>query len=83
MGKQGITPNVVKQILQSLKAHELVKVKIPQSEGPERHEIAESLADSTQSALVQVLGRTVLLYKRNRDKPKIVLPAAKPSKQAD
>jgi RNA-binding protein len=85
IGKQGITPNVIKQVGQSLKAHELVKVKIPQTDTPEeRYEIAEALAKSTRASLVQVLGRTVLLHLRNRDKPKIILPTAKHSPaQAD
>lgn len=78
IGKQGVTPNVIKQISQSLKAHELVKVKIPQMDvAEERLEIAEALAASTRASLVQVLGRMVLLYLRNRENPKIILPSAK------
>lgn len=78
IGKQGVTPNVIKQICQSLKAHELVKVKIPQMDvAEERLEIAEQLAKSTRASLVQVLGRMVLLYLRDRENPKITFPSAK------
>ena len=72
LGKDGITDAVTAAASAALKTHELIKVKI-QSEAPvDRHEGARALAEATGSALVQVLGRTFLLYKR-APKPKIIL----------
>lgn len=77
LGKEGLTDSIVEATRAALKAHELVKVKI-QSESPvDRHEVAQALADATESVLAQVLGRTFLLYKRAPKNPKIVLPKAR------
>ncbi len=75
VGKEGITDGVVAATKTALLTHELIKVKV-QSEAPlDRKEAAAQLAERTESALAQVLGRTFLLYKRHPKKPKIVLPA--------
>ena len=51
-----------------------------QSEAPvDCHEAAVDLAARTKSALAQVIGRTLLLYRRHPKKPKIDL-TAKPEK---
>lgn len=70
VGMQGVTPGVVSATEQALKDHELIKVKIA-ADGPEdRHEAGEHLANETGSELVQVLGRTVLLFKKRKEKSK-------------
>jgi RNA-binding protein len=61
-GQSGVTPGIVSAATQALADHELIKIKI--AEGPEdRHEAATRLAGETDSELVQVLGRTALLFK--------------------
>jgi RNA-binding protein len=76
IGKDGITDGVVGSLRAALLAHELVKVRV-QPEAPiDRHEAGEELAAKTGAALAQVLGRTLLLYKRHPKKPKIELPKA-------
>jgi RNA-binding protein len=70
IGRQGATAQVVKQVAQALLDHELIKVKLG-SECPEsRFEVAERLAEESGVNVVQILGRTVLLYKRHPKKPK-------------
>jgi RNA-binding protein len=70
VGQQGVTPGVVSATDQALYDHELIKVKI--AEGPEdRKEAAAHLAKETGSELAQVLGRTVLLYRRREEDSKI------------
>ncbi len=74
VGKDGLTEGVVAAAKAALLTHELIKVRV-QGEAPvDRKAAAVELAAQTESALVQVLGRTFLLYKRNARKPKIVLP---------
>jgi RNA-binding protein len=74
VGKEGLTDGVVTATKAALLTHELIKVKV-QSEAPlDRKEAATQLAERTESALAQVLGRTFLLYRRHPKKPKIVLP---------
>lgn len=77
LGKEGITANVLKQITDNLRAHELIKVKLPKVYGTERKELGAELAESASATLVQVMGRQVLLYKRHPNKPKIKLPKVK------
>jgi RNA-binding protein len=74
IGKEGLTDAVVSAASAALLTHELVKVKV-QGEAPiDRKLAATELAEKTQSALAQVLGRTFLLYKKHPKKPKIQLP---------
>jgi RNA-binding protein len=71
IGKQGPTASVVTQIAHALLDHELIKVRLG-AECPEtRFEIAELLGEESGVNVVQILGRTVLLYKRHPKKPKI------------
>lgn len=74
IGKDGVTDGVVEATRAALLAHELVKVRIGQDAPVERKEAGAELAERTGSTLAQVLGRTVLVYKRHPHKPKIVLP---------
>ena len=70
VGKQGASAAVFKQVGQALLDHELIKVKIG-TECPEsRFELAERFGAETGVNVVQILGRTVLLYKRHPKKPK-------------
>jgi len=77
LGKEGLTDAVVAATAEALRAHELIKVKFGTewpTEREERFQAAAELATRTASTLVQVLGRTLLLYKRHPSKPKITFP---------
>lgn len=78
IGKEGITDGVVKALKEALLAHELVKVRVLTEAPIDRKEAGPELAKLAVCSLAQVLGRTVLLYKRHPNKPKIVLPKAGP-----
>jgi RNA-binding protein len=73
VGQKGITPELVAAVDQALTDHELVKVKISADAADDRHAAAQTLAEQTGSALAQVIGRTVLLYKKRKKNPKIVV----------
>ena len=74
IGKEGITAGVVTATRAALLAHELVKVKILTESPVDRKLAGEELAARVGASLAQTLGRTLLLYKRHPNKPKIVLP---------
>lgn len=78
IGKEGITEGLIKALKEALLAHELVKVRLLQEAPLDRKEAGPELAKAAVCSLAQVLGRTLLLYKRHPNKPKIVLP--KPGK---
>ena len=76
VGKEGVTAAVGRQLDQALRDHELVKVKIG-AEGPEdRFEAAERLAAAGAAPLAQILGRTLLLYRKRPEKPRYEPDAA-------
>jgi RNA-binding protein len=66
VGQSGVTEGVLGAVTQALEDHELIKVKI--HEGPEtRQEAAAKMAEGTGSELVQLLGRTALLFKKRKE----------------
>jgi RNA-binding protein len=74
LGKQGLTDAVVAAIDEAIGQHELVKVRVGTECPDDRHEVAERLAPALKSEVAQVLGRTILLYRRHPKEPKIALP---------
>ena len=66
IGKNGITPTVVEEVLRQLKDNKLIKVKLLKSAVDEmpRGEIARLLAERTGAEKIEVKGNTVVLFKR-------------------
>lgn len=73
IGKNGYTEAVVKDVARSLKDHELIKVRIGLDERAAFKDACQSLAQDTDSALVQTIGRIAVLYKPSEE-PEIALP---------
>ena len=69
VGREGISPALIKSAEVALKAHELIKVKLGQNCPVQRNEAGEDLARATGASLVQVIGRMVLLHRANPDLP--------------
>ena len=75
IGKNSLTPENTKAIAEALEARELIKVSVLQNCMDDPREIAETLAERTQSQVVQVIGKKIVLYKEGKDdKKKIQLP---------
>jgi RNA-binding protein len=68
LGREGITDNVISAVHAVLEAHELLKVKIGNGCHLERMDAAAALAEKTGSEIVQVLGKTFLVYRENPDR---------------
>uniref|UniRef100_UPI0005CBDB9D ribosome assembly RNA-binding protein YhbY n=1 Tax=Syntrophaceticus schinkii TaxID=499207 RepID=UPI0005CBDB9D len=73
VGKSGISDNVITQLDDALTARELTKVRVLPNCPLEASEAASILSERTQSELIQVIGRNVVLYRRGKE-PKIELP---------
>lgn len=73
VGRQHLSPEVIRATDEALAAHELIKVKIQEGCIEDRRVVAAELAAATGSAVAQVLGKTFLLY-RPGDEPVIKLP---------
>lgn len=68
IGKSGLSTQSVDAIKDALKARELVKVNVLKNCDDDIKTLAGVLADRTGSAVVQVIGRKVVLYKKNPKK---------------
>jgi RNA-binding protein len=73
IGREEISGAILSSVEEALNAHELIKVKLQEGCETERHDAARTLAEATGSEVVQVLGRTILLF-RSGEKKKIELP---------
>jgi RNA-binding protein len=69
IGKEGVTPAVIRQVAGALHDHELIKVKIAGESPEDRFEIAERLAGEPGVQVVQIVGRVLVLYKRHPETP--------------
>lgn len=75
VGKGGVNENLIKQIGEALEVRELIKVAILDTCGEGKDEVARELADGSNAELVQLIGRTVVLYKESKEQKKIELPS--------
>jgi len=67
LGSKGLTPAVVEETNLALQIHELIKVKINGAEKADRQLIAAELCLQLQAEMVQLIGNTVILYRKNPD----------------
>ena len=75
IGKDGLTPEVVKSAQEALEARELIKVGVLNNCFDDLKDLAERLSERTNSQVVQIIGKKIVLYREGRDdKKKIVLP---------
>ena len=73
IGQNGITDNVCSELEIALNFHELVKVKIASGDREDRKEIIQALCGKSSAEVIQAIGKTVTLFRRNDEKPKIEL----------
>ena len=75
VGKASMNPWLTEAIAEALEARELIKISVLKNCMDDPREIAETLAERTQSQVVQVIGKKIVLYKEGKDdKKKIQLP---------
>lgn len=75
VGKGGITPSLLLALDAAHASEELVKVRVLDTCPLDRKAAAAALEEASDSLVVQVLGRTILLYRRDEDDPRISLPS--------
>ena len=74
VGKSSLTPELTEAIGESFNKNELIKVTVLKNCMDDPREIAQIVAERTHSQVVQVIGKKFVLYKPDKDKPKIELP---------
>ena len=76
LGKGGLSEPLLRQAEDALAARELIKGKVLETAPFSSREAAEQVAQAVCAEVVQVIGRTFELYRRNQKDPKIQLPKA-------
>lgn len=74
IGKASLTPEVTNAIEEAFNTRELIKIAVLKNCIDDPRAIAEALADRTRSTVVQVIGKKIVLYKKDKKNPKIMLP---------
>ena len=70
VGQQGLSDSLLKSLDDALRTRELVKVKLGGSSESSSKAIAGELAAKSGAMVVQVIGRTVTLYRHNSELPR-------------
>lgn len=65
VGQEGLTPSLATALDDALRTRELVKVALNKAVDMSAREAAETLASRARAEVVQVIGRTATLYRRN------------------
>jgi len=73
IGNKGLTSSVIQEIDHSLKAHELIKIKIQNDEKSVRESMLNKICEVLQTTAIHHIGFQIIVYRAASD-PKIVLP---------
>ncbi len=77
VGKDGVTPNLIDQISETIKKRELIKISVLESCPEEVDEVMEKVLSRAKCQYVQMIGRKITIYKKNEQNPVIELPRIK------
>ena len=75
LGKQGFSQETMREIEVQLLDHELIKLKVLDSCPFTKKECAVELSRAKSLDVVQVIGKTLVLYSPHPDEPEIELPS--------
>ena len=71
IGKNEISDSLLDMLNKALTAHELIKIDVMKGCSLPIMEVALDIANRLNAELVHVMGRVIILFRRNKDNPKI------------
>ena len=74
IGKGGITDVLLKQLNDAIEARELIKITVLESAPASAKELANELAQGSNSVVVQTVGNKVTLFRQKEKNSKFDLP---------
>ena len=75
IGKEGVTVAARQAVREAFNTRELVKVRVLEAAPQDARATGEALAEALHNvALVQAVGRVVILYRPDPEQPEIQLP---------
>lgn len=75
VGKGGVNEHLYTHVSEAIEKRELIKVSILNNNIDDPKEIAQAVADGAGAELVQLIGRTIILYKESQNYKQIELPS--------
>ena len=70
IGAAGLSDNVVNELDQRLKSHELIKIKVANDDGEIRNALLEEICERLNAAPVQHIGKMLVIYRPEPEKTK-------------
>lgn len=74
VGKDGINENFLKQVEDALEARELIKLSVLKNSDYDAWEACDEICSGVGADPVQVIGNRFIIYKKSKEKSRIVLP---------
>ncbi|ASA19912.1 ribosome assembly RNA-binding protein YhbY [Paenibacillus donghaensis] len=74
VGKGGVNDHLIRHIEEAIEKRELMKISVLNNNVEDPKEIGAALSEQSGSELVQVIGKTIVLYKESKDNKTIELP---------
>lgn len=74
VGKGGISDVLLEQLNNAIEARELIKISVLETAPGSAKELAEEIAQGTNSVVVQTVGNKITLFRQKKKNSKIVFP---------
>ena len=68
IGKGGITENLITQLSDALEARELIKITVLKNAPDYARDLANEIAEGTNSEVIQVIGNKITLFRKRKEK---------------
>ena len=68
IGKEGLSKNLIKTVDNYLKVHEIMKIAVLKTCPSQIKEVAFDLSHATNSDIVQIIGRVMILYRPSKER---------------
>ena len=74
LGQKGLSQAVLDELNIALDHHELIKIKLGVDDRELRKQLITEICEQSQAEQVQVIGKTLSVFRRNPKKPVVALP---------
>ncbi|MEX2103899.1 MAG: ribosome assembly RNA-binding protein YhbY [Bacilli bacterium] len=74
VGKGGVNDQLIQHVVDAIEKRELLKISILNTCDQPKEEVAKLISDGAHAELVQIIGKTVVVYKESKDHKTIELP---------
>ena len=63
LGKNALTPEFTRSVGEYMEKHEIMKINVLKNCDEDLHELGNTIAERSNTELVQIIGRKIVLYK--------------------